>query len=70
MQGRVKLILRQKGYGFIWTEAGDFLFHFSEVLGSVSPGDAVDFWLDDAPRFWRREALVAVEVRRIESEEP
>lgn len=66
MQGKVKLLSAQKGYGFIATEAGDFLFHFSEVHGPVARGDAVEFWLDDAPPFWNKKALVATGVRRIE----
>jgi cold shock CspA family protein len=66
--GHVKLILREKGYGFISTEAGDFFFHGSQVIGQVQRGDVVEFWLGEIMRHGSP-ALVAVEVQKHEEEQ-
>ena len=62
MQGKVKIFCAERYFGFIATEAGDFFFHGSKVLGDpVTAGDEVEFWLDESPRG----GLAAVEVQRI-----
>jgi cold shock CspA family protein len=65
MIGRIKSWLPDKGFGFIWTEAGEFFFHESQVIGEVQPRDVVSFWLDDD---LRRDSLRAVEVQRVKSQ--
>jgi cold shock CspA family protein len=69
MQGVVKLFLRSQHYGFISTEAGDFFFHGSGVIGgadTIRTGEHVQFWLDDDPR--GRGNLIAVDVRPLRFE--
>jgi cold shock CspA family protein len=65
MQGKIARFFPDKGFGFIWTEAAEWFFHESQVIGEVRRGDFVEFWLDDDPR--HRSELIAVEVRRIAS---
>ncbi|MGD1093848.1 MAG: cold shock domain-containing protein [Bryobacteraceae bacterium] len=65
MQGRVRYWNQTKLFGFITTEAGDFFFHESGLIGEVERGDEVSFWLDDDPR--GKSDLIAVEVQRIEA---
>jgi cold shock CspA family protein len=62
MQGRVKSFDVGRFYGFIATEAGDFFFHGSDVIGEISHGDIVNFWLDDSTTGSQR--LKAVEVQK------
>ncbi len=62
MIGTIKNWISERGFGFIWTEAGEFFFHETDVLGEVRRGDPVSFWLDDDER---RGNLRAVEVQRV-----
>ena len=62
MIGRIKTWLPEKGFGFVWTEAGEFFFHQSQTIGEMQRGDEVSFWLDDDPH--GRDPR-AVEVQRI-----
>jgi CspA family cold shock protein len=63
MQGTIKIFFTEKHFGFIETEAGDFFFHGSQVIGEPPQrGDSVDFLLDDGPRGDLRTKVV----RRIE----
>lgn len=60
MIGKVKLYKPAEGFGFIGTEAGDYFFHASQVIGTPpTRGDEVNFWLDDSRT---RPGLIAVEV--------
>jgi cold shock CspA family protein len=65
VQGVVGKYFREKSFGFIQTEAGDFFFHAREVVGDIKlrVGDQVEFWLDDDLR--NSGKLRAVEVRVI-----
>jgi len=63
MQGYVQRYDFERGYGFIRNEAGDWYFRSSDVIGEITRGAAVEFWLDDSRVPGR--GLVAVEVRRI-----
>ncbi len=61
MIGRVKFYSRERQFGYIATEGGDFFFHGNNLLeGTPSTGDTVDFWLADDPR---QIGLVATEIR-------
>ena len=56
MQGTIKSLLADKGFGFISPEDGgkDIFFHTSEVLGnqfsSLKIGDMVSFEVSDSPK--------------------
>jgi cold shock CspA family protein len=68
MQGIVKFFRAQEGYfGFIATEAGDFFFHGSSVIGDASAlkfGVPIEFDLGED----RKGRAVAVNVRRLGAE--
>jgi len=66
MRGLIKIFLRDKNYGFVENEGGEWFFHSSQVIGDAAElrrGDEVEFWLDDDRR---RGGLIAVDVRRIQ----
>ncbi len=56
MQGSIKSLLSDKGFGFIAPEDGgkDVFFHTSEVLGNqfatLKVGDVVSFEIADSPK--------------------
>jgi cold shock CspA family protein len=62
MQGTVKFYLREKNFGFVTCEAGDWFFHRGDILGDepLLRDEEVEFDLSDG----MRDDLVAVNVRR------
>ncbi len=56
MQGTIKSLLTDKGFGFIAPEDGgkDVFFHTSEVIGNqfsnLKVGDLVSFEISDSPK--------------------
>jgi len=55
VKGTVKMFNKEKGFGFITTEAGeDVFFHFSalnmEGYKTAAPGQAVEFTLEQSDR--------------------
>lgn len=69
MQGWVSSIAPGGRYGFVTLGSEGrrigFFFHATNVIGDMPKvGEAVDFWLDDAPKG----DLMAVEVRRFEEQ--
>lgn len=41
MQGKIKHVNSEKGYGFIATETGDVFFHVSQVIGPEPQKDDI-----------------------------
>jgi cold shock protein len=68
MQGTVKRVVRDRGFGFIRTAEGrEVFFHRSSLQGltfeSLNEGDAVEFEVEEGPK-----GLRAVTVRSSSSE--
>lgn len=68
MQGKVKRVVRDRGFGFIRTEEGrEVFFHRSSLqdltFEALNEGDAVEFEVEEGPK-----GLRAVTVRSSSSE--
>jgi cold shock CspA family protein len=66
MLGTVKFYSKEKGFGFVSCEGGEWFFHRSKVLGPIASGDPVEFWLDDGPMRLGVPTLVAVDIRKVD----
>ena len=62
MQGKIVLLVRDRGFGFIRTEDGrEVFFHATGVMGtsfdSLSEGQSVDFEVQPDPRSGKERAV-------------